>query len=196
MTEGGYIPSGRVDQEGDRVVVPGRKHTLILPDAELTLPDDRFPPYRMLVAYSMWFGGEYKTLDEMIAARTKAEMKLNSDMAEWQRAIEPPCYVQYGIEDPDTKERVLIYARILDVDRFINLEKFAGGRIGPDADAFAKRLKSRMEYALGRGWLYGQWYSEKNITGDYGAVHKAVIQEVLSEAKYKELEANGWASSK
>jgi hypothetical protein len=87
---------------------------------------------------------------------------------------------------------VLVYGDIKDIDAFVESEKNAAGRIGHDAERFARRLKYRMENALQRGWLYGQWYSANAPLGEYGSQHKAVMQEVITEAKFKELEARAW----
>jgi hypothetical protein len=186
------IFSGLPDQEGDSVVVADRQRHVVIPDPELLLPDDRIPRLRALVARSMWLGGTFMSVSAYIEKRKQMEARMNENVLDWQRDIMPPCYLQYGVKDPDTGEELFIYGEIPDIQAFVEDEAKAAGRIGPEREKFARRLTRRMEDALKRGWLYGQWYSRTNVLGEWGSIHRSVIQEVLSEAKYRELEAKLW----
>lgn len=168
---------------------------VVIPDAELLLPDDTLPPGRGYQPYSTWLAGEYPSLQAIIRKREKVEGRLNADMLDWQREVKPPCFVQYGVRDPQTDARVLVYGKIMDIEDFINSEKGAGARLlNGDRERFARRLRRRMESALKRGWLYGEWFSTQQPLGQWAPVHKAVLQREMTEAEFKELEAKAWVT--
>lgn len=166
---------------------------VVIPDAELLLPDDKLPEGRGYQPYSTWLAGTYPSLQAIIRKREAIEGRLNAEMLDWQREVEPPCYVQYGVRDPNSDARILVYGKVMGIDEFINSEKGAGARVlNGDRERFARRLRRRMESANKRGWLYGEWFSTQQPLGQWASVHKAVLQRVLTEAEYKELEARAW----
>lgn len=178
---------------GDRIVVGNRQRQAVVPEAELFLPDDRPINVREFVVKSQWFGGRYPSVSAVIKARTKAEFKLNANLEDWQRAITPPCWVQYGIRDAINDQRVLVYGAIPSIASFVEDEADFARRMGTERDKFGRRLTRRMENALRRGWLYGRWYSVMAPKGEWGAQHRSVIQRVLTEAEFKALEEKQWA---
>jgi hypothetical protein len=179
---------------GDRVVVPGRLRQVVVPEAELFLPDDKPINMAEIIVRSAWFGGKYPSVAAVIKARTKAEFKLNGNIEDWQRDIVPPCFVQYGFRDAITDSRVLVYGAVPSIATFVEDEaEFAGRVQGKDRDKFGRRLRTRLEHALRRGWLYGQWYSVMQPKGEWSAQHKSVIQRVLTEQEFNALKEKQWA---
>lgn len=174
---------------GDHIIVSGRKPQYVIPDGELLLPDDKLPPARNYVIYSEWFGGTYPSLQAIIKKRSKIEGRMDRDMADWQRAILAPCYVQYGVRGPDDS-RLLVFGDIPSLQDMVESE--AWYRVGSEREKFGRRLRRRMESAGRRGWLYGRWHSAGKPEGEFGAQHRAVMQEVLTEAAFNEIKANGW----
>lgn len=167
----------------------------VIPDAELLLPDDKLPSARNYEPRSMWMAGTYPSLQAMIRKREKIEGRLNADLLDWQRDLRPPCFVQYGIRNQGSDDFILIYGRIPSIEDFVNSEKGAGGRaLNGDRERFGRRLTKRMENALARGWLYGEWFSAGNTVGEWGAIHKQAIQRELTEAEFKALEDVEWVT--
>jgi hypothetical protein len=160
---------------------------VVIPDPELLLPDEKLPSDIVLVARSAFIGGEYVSLAALVARRKKAEARLSADMQEWQRLLEPPCWVVYSVRNDATGERMLVYGAIPDMDRLL-----ASGRVTTGDLTALRRLRRKIENGSARGWLYGQWFSRTQPEGEWGTFAKAFIQAAMSEAEFEAARARGW----
>lgn len=161
----------------------------VIIDPELLLPDDPITPALTYTAVSSFMGKEFLSLAAMLKFRSRIERGLNGQTAEWQRAIELPAYVMYSVRNDVTQERLEVFAEILDPQRFVESERAA--KLSVDKK---RRLVQRMESAIERGWLYGKWCSRTHVEGEWGAMHRAMVQQTYTVAEFDQIQANGWVS--
>jgi hypothetical protein len=162
-----------------------------IPDPELLLPDDRLPPARSYRAVSAFFGGDYMSLQALLKRRERVESLLNTQMADWQRAIAAPTWVMYSVRNDATGERLEIYAHICTPTAFLDTDRAAG----VTDESRRARLVRRLEHAHRRGWLYGRWHSRTDPEGEYGVMHRAFVQRVLDEAEFLNIQHNNWRAT-
>lgn len=163
--------------------------TIVIPDPELLLPDEKLPRDATFIAHSSFFGGEYVSLASLIERRKRAELHLNMDLAEWQKNIEPPTWVVYSVRNDATGERLFVFGEIPDMEALLKTD-----RVVPEDLTSLRRLRARIDNGLRRGWLYGKWYSRTQPEGDWGVMHKKFMQSPMSEAEFESHRARGWVT--
>jgi hypothetical protein len=163
---------------------------VIIPDPELLLPDEKLPAGVTIRAMSTFIGGDYTSLATLVAKRKRAEQDLNAGLSDWQRDIEPPTKVVYSVANATTGERLFIFGDIPDIEQLTKSERASG------VTEFAqlRKLRLRIENALRRGWLYGQWYSRTVPDGEWGTMHKKYLQSPLPDAEFELFRSRGWVT--
>lgn len=158
-------------------------------EPELLLPDEKLPPGTIILARSSFIGGEYSSLASLIAKRKKAERALNEGLADWQTTIQPPAYVVFSTRNDATGERLFVFGHIPDIETLSR----TNARAAEIVDLAKMRLlRQRLENALKRGWLYGQWFSRTQPEGEWGVMHKKFLQSPMSETEFESFRAKGW----
>lgn len=159
-----------------------RGQVVVLPDPEMTLPDERLPTFDTInaVSHRPGFGGDYPSIQALIRARRKVEWKLNAHVTEMQRErLVPGCWAYFELEQdtPEGTERLIVFGEVPSVSALIVSERFQEGDL-----THARLLERRVRDAHKRGWLFGKWYSTVAPDGEWGCMHIAELEPMLEES--------------
>jgi hypothetical protein len=137
------------------------KAPVVLPDPEMALPDEKLPPHDAVKAVSQLFGGEYRSLKDMIFARTIVETELGKHITEEQRAaLVPGCWAYFEISydsqiigprgEANTKV-MPVFGEIPDIEDLLKSERQRDAKFSAQ-----QLLRRRVSNAHNRGWLFGK----------------------------------------
>jgi hypothetical protein len=172
--------------------------TIVIDTPELLMPSDRpafvsAPAIMAVGAYQKVYESTQGKIafDALLEDRTRIEETLDAAMTADQEAIRPTAYIA-RIWTPSVGAPVHIYAKVYSGRAARIYEQALHTPSMDEIEAGQHQL--RVEDALRRNWLWGRFFSTVVPNGEWGCVHRSMVDAVITETHFDDMRLRGWES--